>query len=358
MKNKSRWWKAILACTFFLVIVVILYFLKRDSADGRLLIWMVSLRLISKFLLFGGGTGAFGAMYMPEQASYFRLHPGSRFAMLADNVGHPLNEYLSIVVQWGLIGLVLFSLLIYLIIKAWLKNRSKETDTLFLILLSLASFSCFSYPLSYPFGWVMLVFCISCSAIYAPGVTKKRNSFPFKYAFYVILSLFLFGSTYFFLLNYKQWFKVSSLSFSNTERLDTDYSCLYPKLKRDPTFLYNYATSLHRERAYEKAEEILQECLSYLTDYNTLFLLGSIYMAKGEDGKAKETYKELAEMCPNRFLPLYEMFLLAARNNQEEEARSLCETILGKEIKIYSDKVLFIKTRCYNYLREKSLLIY
>ena len=144
VKNKSRWWKAILACTFFLVIVVFLYFLKRDSADGRLLIWMVSLRLISKFLFLGGGTGVFGAMYMPEQANYFRLHPDSRYAMLADNISHPLNEYLSIVVQWGLIGLVLVFLLIYLIFKAWLKNRSKETDTLFLILLSLASSSCFS----------------------------------------------------------------------------------------------------------------------------------------------------------------------------------------------------------------------
>lgn len=357
VRNIPRCRKAILTFTLLLAIVATLYFLKRDSADGRLLIWIVSLRLISKFLFFGGGTGAFGALYMPEQANYFRLHPNSRFAMLADNVGHPLNEYLSIVLQWGLLGLMLITLLIFLIIKAWLKNRSKETDTLFLILLSLGSFSFFSYPMSYPFGWVMLVFCISNLAILTEGIIKMKKPLLIEKSIVVFLSLFLIVGTFFCLINYMQWFEVNNRSSLTSKTLDVKYHCLYQKLKRDPTFLYNYAASLYGERANERAERIMKECLLFRTDYSTLLLLGNIYITKGEDDNAKKIYKEMSEMCPNRFLPLYELFLIADRKGQRDEAISLCETILEKEIKINSDKVQFIKTRCFNYLKEQSLII-
>ena len=44
---------------------------------------------------------------MDYQAAYFEKHPNSRFALLADNVKHPFNEYLSITVQFGLIGLLI-----------------------------------------------------------------------------------------------------------------------------------------------------------------------------------------------------------------------------------------------------------
>ena len=109
MKRIGAKGKAMLLMAFLIAGIAGMYFLKKDSADGRLLIWLVTFRLIARRPLFGGGTGAFAAHYMPEQAHYFSIHPDSRFTMLADNICHPFNEYLSVFVQWGVIGFLLMA---------------------------------------------------------------------------------------------------------------------------------------------------------------------------------------------------------------------------------------------------------
>jgi O-antigen ligase len=68
-----------------------LYFMKKDSADGRLLIWRCTYEMVKDKPLFGYGQGGFKANYMNYQAKYFEEHPNSRYAMLADNVNRPFN---------------------------------------------------------------------------------------------------------------------------------------------------------------------------------------------------------------------------------------------------------------------------
>lgn len=44
----------------------------------------------------GYGVGGFSAHYMDYQAQYFKEHPDSQFAILADNIKSPLmNTFLS-----------------------------------------------------------------------------------------------------------------------------------------------------------------------------------------------------------------------------------------------------------------------
>ena len=60
-----------------LVIVIIslasvgLYRMKKDSADGRRLIWNVTSKMIQDKPLFGHGTNGFQANYMEYQANFF-----------------------------------------------------------------------------------------------------------------------------------------------------------------------------------------------------------------------------------------------------------------------------------------------
>lgn len=349
VKNKSRWWKAILACTFFLVIVVFLYFLKRDSADGRLLIWMVSLRLISKFLFFGGGTGVFGAMYMPEQANYFRFHPDSRYAMLADNIGHPLNEYLSIVVQWGLIGLVLVFLLIYLIFKAWLKNRSKETDTLFLILLSLASFSCFSYPLSYPFGWVMLTLCLALLGKLSNHIITHGKYFCLTSL--ISLPVFLLFFSFWQYHAFHEWYKLSrhrpAVPMCDLQK---QYEKISFPLSRQPQFLYNYSAEFYFHNFNQEALEKARQSQQLHDDYEMEHLIADIQKAMNQNDEARDSYLMMSMMCPNRFIPIYKLFELDAEEGNTEEALSLANIIMKKTVKVPSPQIDFIQKKCFNYI--------
>lgn len=83
---------AIVLC---IVILTLMFHWKVDSAKGRLFIWKISWEMIKNNGLLGSGAGTFQAEYMLSQAKYFKLNPASEYIMLADNIMHPFNEYLS-----------------------------------------------------------------------------------------------------------------------------------------------------------------------------------------------------------------------------------------------------------------------
>ena len=64
----------------------------------------------------GHGLGSFEAHYMDYQAEYFRIYgQQNRYAMLADNVKHPFNEYMGILLNFGTIGLLILCAFIFLL---------------------------------------------------------------------------------------------------------------------------------------------------------------------------------------------------------------------------------------------------
>ena len=97
---------------------LLLYHQKQNSANGRLLIWKVSCEMIKDKPIFGHGYGAFKVKYMDYQADYFKNNPNSIFAILADNVKHPFNEYIKIAVEFGIISLVtVVSLIMFILLQ-------------------------------------------------------------------------------------------------------------------------------------------------------------------------------------------------------------------------------------------------
>jgi O-antigen ligase len=121
---KKHKWLNLLFSLIIIALLFVLYHLKADSANGRLLIWRVCMDMITERPLFGFGHGGFLANYMQYQAEYLSAHPDSPFIMLADNMNHPFNEYIKLTVEYGLIGLSLAVLLLYFIAKKTVRNGS------------------------------------------------------------------------------------------------------------------------------------------------------------------------------------------------------------------------------------------
>ena len=96
-----------------------LYFMKKDSANGRLLIWRCSWEMIKEKPFFGYGQGGFKANYMNFQARCFEKHPDSKYALLADNTSRPFNEYIGLLVNHGLVGFLLLLLLSFYLIRSF-----------------------------------------------------------------------------------------------------------------------------------------------------------------------------------------------------------------------------------------------
>ncbi|GHT80081.1 hypothetical protein AGMMS50262_24160 [Bacteroidia bacterium] len=81
-----------------------IYYLKKDSADGRLLVWTVCLTMIKEKPLTGWGVNGFQKNYLLKQGEYFKNHPNSPWADLADDTTSPFNEFLKVGVEYGIIG--------------------------------------------------------------------------------------------------------------------------------------------------------------------------------------------------------------------------------------------------------------
>ena len=84
---------------------VVMYRIKASSADGRLFVWSICLDMIKERPLFGYGIGGIEKHYMDAQAAYFNVHPDSPYVMMADNVTHPFNEYIKLLLTMGWLGL-------------------------------------------------------------------------------------------------------------------------------------------------------------------------------------------------------------------------------------------------------------
>lgn len=126
-------WLLLLLCTG--VVFCILYFVKRPSADGRLFIDRISVRIMKSNGFKGLDEGNYAGAYGEEQYKYFagqsapdkdilnweELDENER--MTADCPDYSFNEFLWIGVEYGVIPLLLFIALLVLSIFCSLKKK-------------------------------------------------------------------------------------------------------------------------------------------------------------------------------------------------------------------------------------------
>jgi len=322
------------------ILFIFLIFIKKDSASGRLLIWEVTLNMIKDNPVVGSGGGSFSKDYMIYQADYLERYPNSQYSILADNVIHPFNEFLLLVVEYGMIGLFI---LVYCIAAA-LRNKKNILSPYFLCLLSIIVFSCFSYPFKYPFVWILLALSLAR--------LSKDNKLVFSLKLnkliktgcmgVLIVGLFIVVKDFQFEYKWKKAVRLSSLG--KTKSIINEYDNLYSDWNHNPLFLYNYGAELNHIKEYSKSIEILHECEDYFNDYDVQMLLADNYYNLEKLYESEKHYQLASNMCPNRFLPLYWMMKIYDKKEQHQKALKVAEIIMNKDIKIPSTTITRIKT--------------
>ncbi|KAA6348869.1 hypothetical protein EZS27_003669 [termite gut metagenome] len=304
-KIKTKLKISILSLSFVLALSG-LYFLKKDSANGRLLIWRCTYEMIKDKPIHGFGYGGFKANYMNYQARYFEEHPDSKYAMLADNVNRPFNEYLLLFVNFGVFGLLVLILMLY---RFWQIYKYNTHKTLleyraYWCLLSIAVFSLFSYPLTYPFVWVMGL--SSMTILFYPLWRTQKKMFYALRPVIILFLLFVGYMTYDRMITEMKWCKIAHKSLAGqTKQMLPEYQSLYGKLQNNELFLYNYAAELNVVNQYEKSLKIAHECEQLWADYDLQMLIADNYQKKLQYKEAEFHYIKAANMCPVKFIPLY-----------------------------------------------------
>ncbi len=342
-------------CYAFILVIsfllfIILFLAKEDSAKGRLFIWKCSMELIVCKPVLGYGSTGFNANYMNKQASYFLKYPNSEYAIFADNVRHPFNEFLRWMVNYGIIGLCLTLLLIILLLRISKKNRSEEMSAVRLSFFSIGTCAFFSYPFSYPF--IRYIIVLFSAFVLATNTPRKGLIVIDGYlakGIVVLFSFIFFGMTISRVLYEREWCKIAYKS-SNGEAFEMlpYYDAFYVHFRYKDLFLYNYASILNVTKKYEKSLQIARECELLWMDYDLQMLMADNYIHLKQYNNAEDHLEKAAAMCPVKFMPLYELVKLYIRMGKNEDAQVLARKILRKKIKIPSSYINRIKYKMQN----------
>lgn len=314
--------------------------MKKDSADGRLLIWKISTNMIADHPLLGFGTDGFSAHYMKYQALFLQNHNYDDWIMRADNIRQPFNVFLLVAVNFGLIGLSLFLVGTIIVLKRIFTLSCEEKWPLRCIILNILLWSLFFYPQSVHFLWFLILWIVLISFVNLN--TKNRKILNISFVVVFAITLVYVPKQYYRL----QWQLLANNYYKESHvNILRKYSHLNYYLYTDKDFLYNYGAILHRIKEYDLSINILNECTRHLNDYNVQMLLADNYQQMEYADSAIHHFQKAYNMIPNRFLPLFWQMQIYSDYNDVYRADSVARIIMAKQIKIESPTVELIKKR-------------
>lgn len=338
--NKKK--KIIISCAILVIVSISVFNLqKKESTYGRWFILNTTLSLLDSpaKIAFGYGEDGFKQNYMIRQSQKL-ISESNETKQRASNIIHPLNEFLLLTIKYGMIAIIILALTLLFFFKNKHYNFYSKA-----LVLTIVIFSLFSYPFKYPISYVTIAMAVaSCDkSKWRIFQTKKDSLYIFRrlntYGVSLItlsLSFILLHITLELDTNMKKWKSAYENSILGNQELalriykETSYN------NQSSGFIFNYASYLYNMGKYTEAEKLIQT--STLKDYETAVLSGKIKKAVGSDSLAIEQFKLAHDMCPNRFIPLFEIYKIYRGNNKPMQER-YATLILSKSIKIPSNQI-------------------
>ena len=276
---------AAVASVVVIMVMIGVFFLKKDSAIGRLHIWHMELRAIAKEPLSGHGKGTVLGVYGDTQAEYFAEN--ERPEIITKVAGCPeyaFNEYLKIGVEYGIPAMLGVIVVLILVIALLMKYRL----TFAYGLIAFCVFAFFSYPLE------------------AIHIKSKAE---------------------------KEWESIRYLSSMELyEDAVEGLAPLYDNLKDNYRFIYDYGYALHKCRRYQESNEILKVGAKTSSDPMFYNIIGQNYEAMNLYQESENAYLHAHYMVPQRLYPLTLLMRMHIRLGNNQEALRYGKMILNKPV--------------------------
>ena len=383
VKLFTKWRLEPKVCAITLIMLVLLstaigyglYSIKKDSANGRLLIWRITINMIADKPLFGHGPDKFSANYMEYQAAYFKSQINRKVSVTADNVKYPFNEVLHVTSELGLVGLLIIVLILIQCFFGSIRHNSGSslywTHALRASLLSVITFGFFSYPTEVlPVVVYMVVYLgiianlkesnLSLERIKSIKlpINKKVISISKLTAFIILLvslsngwKLITDRRAAFY--TWKEAFELYQLqSYKASVSL---YKLAFTELKTNGDFLIHYGKALSMAGSHLEAIKILKLSRNFLVNTISYTTLGDSYKEVNENYLAELAYHKASYMIPARFYPKYLLAKLYVETGQDEKALMVANELLEKNIKIKSTAISEIKEEMQHIINQSSI---
>jgi len=332
-------------------VLFILYFLKKDSADGRLIIWRVAISTIEDNFLLGIGSKNIGVEFLKNQAAFFHDNPAFKITHgnLAGANMFAFNDMLEVFVKHGLIGFVVLTCIILIAFKYSIElRRAKSTfdSTPILIIVVILVAGIVSYPLSLlP---ILILFYFSLAKIsknydiacFKTTRIKVVSSVLYRPVCFILGILFLFGSVSIFTA-YRTWYAItqdngleylSSSSDSTLMKLRT----WDPILKNDAEYILLKVDTAVLNNNKMVAIKLIETVKTRELNISTYYRQAKLYQQLGLHQNAEAEYLFLTEALPSLLQPHFELAKLYFTTGQNEKWKIAAQRVLKFQPKVKS----------------------
>ena len=301
-----RYWKYFCVGSLLLAVLGVgAYHWKKDSADGRLLMWKVATQAVLDQPWQGVGWECVAGAYGDAQERYFAS--GAATEQEEHVAGAPeyvFNEYLQVAMAWGVPALCGILLLVGGCF--YLGHRGR----MFGVCGGLLSLGVFSFS-SYPFQFVE--FIVALIALLVACMMRLRNVC-------LQVSVLIIGIVVcLYLYDYREEHPI-----------------------RKAHTMFERAHSLHKAGEWEASTELLKETMRISSDAMILNIIGKNCQALGYYEEAEEWFIRSTHRLPNRIYPYYLLAKLYAECSDifaREKLEWAVKMVLEKEAKVESTAV-------------------
>ena len=273
-----------------------LYRINPDSFKGRLLVWQVSGTMIGKHPLTGSGIQTFPVDYPFAQGVYFKAHPDSPGIRFADDINRPYNDWLRLLVEQGILGVLLLLLALFFLFRtSW---KVKEARLARAIVAAVCIFALSSYPVESP--GILLAAAVSLGVLScAPAAAGIDRARPVPAAVLLAAGLVLVP----FIT--REW--------NRDNEKDREAQAVFRSVKP------------------EKAVGLLEKFSREIPSSQLFCDLGDTYLKLGREQEALASYRTAAWMVPRRLTARYRIFFYYRTIGDRENALKAARDVLRYE---------------------------
>ncbi|MEO8885543.1 MAG: O-antigen ligase family protein [Mucilaginibacter sp.] len=328
-----------------------LYHLKKQSADGRLLVWKLSLNIIKDHPFNGIGQEKFSARIIEYQSAYFKVHPDRMITegRLADTVYYTFNDLLQIAVEQGVVGLILFGMVLFNMFKAARQvvnnvafSRSAYANAAIIGTISSAVIILVSGLFSYPLVMLPILITFFCLIGAISGnyhrTQPDTNSYNKKSSFHIPLYL-LMGV----------FFLIYSVALGNAYYLGNNIAHNgYGNNAMNKLARYNLIVNTEEWYAlrrcdyllhigqYKRATVEFEKAKAFTSNKVLYFSLGGLYEYQKQYGNAETNLKFIYYALPGLVTPKYRLAIFYHDTYQKIKWENAAKEVMNFQPKIVS----------------------
>ena len=312
-----RYWKYFCVGGLLLVVLAVgAYHWKKDSADGRLLMWKVATQAVLDQPWQGVGWEYVAGAYGDAQERYFASGAASeQEAHVAGAPEYVFNEYLQVAMAWSVPALCGILLLVGGCF--YLGHRGR----MFGVCGGLLSLGVFSFS-SYPFQFV-----------------------EFILAFLALLVTCAMGFR-------KTWLRVLALVLG----IGLGAYLSEHRPQKNARRMFEQAHALHKAGQWQASTDLLKETMKISSDAMILNIIGKNCQALGVYEEAEAWFVRSTHRLPNRIYPYYLLAKLYEEHPEvfpREKLEWAARMVLEKEAKVESTAIREMREEVKALLEEK-----